>query len=111
MKPSIAASNSSWSGTRRGWLSLFKKKSTAMFSSRLTASAMPYPDTTPFARALVDAAPERLLWGSDWPHVFIKTAMPNDGDLFDVFAKWVPDAAMRQRILVDHPALVYDFPN
>jgi predicted TIM-barrel fold metal-dependent hydrolase len=78
---------------------------------RLTASAMPYPDTTPFARALVDAAPERLLWGSDWPHVFIKTAMPNDGDLFDVFAKWVPDAAMRQRILVDHPALVYDFPN
>jgi len=76
---------------------------------RLTLSAMPYPDTAPFARALVDAAPERLLWGSDWPHVFIRTAMPNDGDLFDVFAQWVPDPAMRKRILVDHPAQVYDF--
>lgn len=78
---------------------------------RLTLSAMPYADVAPFAQALVDAAPERLLWGSDWPHVLIKTAMPNDGDLFDAFSKWVPDAALRQRILVDHPARVYDFEN
>jgi predicted TIM-barrel fold metal-dependent hydrolase len=76
---------------------------------RLTSSQMPYADTTAFAQALVAAAPERLLWGSDWPHVAIKTAMPNDGDLFDTFAKWVPDAATRKRILVDHPAEVYDF--
>jgi predicted TIM-barrel fold metal-dependent hydrolase len=76
---------------------------------RLTLSAMPYPDTAPFAQVLVDAAPERLLWGSDWPHVYIKTAMPDDGDLFDTFAKWVPDAALRKRILVDHPGQVYDF--
>jgi predicted TIM-barrel fold metal-dependent hydrolase len=76
---------------------------------RLTLSAMPYPDVTPFAQALVDAAPERLLWGSDWPHVLIKSAMPNDGDLFDTFSNWVPDAALRRRILVDHPARVYDF--
>jgi 2-pyrone-4,6-dicarboxylate lactonase len=76
---------------------------------RLTLSAMPYPDVAPFAQALVDAAPERLLWGSDWPHVSIKTAMPNDGDLFDAFSQWVPDAALRKRILVDHPARVYDF--
>jgi predicted TIM-barrel fold metal-dependent hydrolase len=76
---------------------------------RLTLSAMPYPDVAPFAQALVDAAPERLLWGSDWPHVLIKSAMPNDGDLFDTFSKWVPDAALRKRILVDHAARVYDF--
>ena len=76
---------------------------------RLTLSEMPYPDTAAFAQALVDAAPGRLLWGSDWPHVLIKTAIPNDGALFDVFSKWVPDAALRQRILVDHPARVYDF--
>jgi predicted TIM-barrel fold metal-dependent hydrolase len=76
---------------------------------RLTLSAMPYSDTAPFAQDLVDSAPERLLWGSDWPHVFIKTAMPNDGDLFNVFSKWVPDAAMRKRILVDNPARLYDF--
>lgn len=76
---------------------------------RLTLSGMPYPDTDAFAQALVEAAPQRLVWGSDWPHVFIKTAMPNDGDLFDLFARWVPDAGLRQRILVDHPARLYDF--
>jgi 2-pyrone-4,6-dicarboxylate lactonase len=71
---------------------------------------MPFPDSDAFAQALVDAAPERLLWGSDWPHVFIRTAMPNDGELLDLFAKWVPDARMRKRILVDNPAKVYGFP-
>lgn len=76
---------------------------------RLTLAAMPYRDTDSSAQALVDAAPDRLLWGSDWPHVFIKTAMPNDGELFDVFAHWVQDAAIRRRILVDHPAKLYDF--
>ena len=77
---------------------------------RLTLSAMPYPDTDAFAQVLVAEAGGRLMWGSDWPHVFIKTAMPNDGDLFDTFARWVPDAALRKRILVDNPARVYDFP-
>jgi predicted TIM-barrel fold metal-dependent hydrolase len=76
---------------------------------RLTLSPMPYPEVVPFAQALVEAAPERLLWGSDWPHVHIRSAMPNDGALFDVFSTWVPDAAMRKRILVDNPGKVYDF--
>ena len=76
---------------------------------RLTLSPMPYADVAPFAQALVEAAPERLLWGSDWPHVYIRTAMPNDGELFDVFAQWVPDAAQRKRILVDNPAKLYDW--
>ncbi len=76
---------------------------------RLTLAAMPYGDTDAFAQTLVEAAPDRLLWGSDWPHVFIKSAMPNDGELFDVFAHWLQDGAMRQRILVDHPAKLYDF--
>jgi predicted TIM-barrel fold metal-dependent hydrolase len=76
---------------------------------RLTRNPMPYPDVEPFARALVDAAPERLLWGSDWPHVHIRTAMPNDGDLFNLFARWVPDSDLRRQVLVDHPAQVYDF--
>lgn len=76
---------------------------------RLTLSAMPYADVDPFAQSLVAHAPDRLLWGSDWPHVFIRSAMPNDGALFDVFARWVPDAAMRERILVGNPAQLYDF--
>jgi len=76
---------------------------------RLTMSAMPYPDTDVFARALVDAAPERLLWGTDWPHVFIKTAMPQDKKLLGLLEHWVPDREMRKRILVEHPAQLYGF--
>jgi predicted TIM-barrel fold metal-dependent hydrolase len=77
---------------------------------RLTLSAPPYPDTDAFARILVDSAPGRLVWGSDWPHVICKTAMPNDGDLADLLVHWVPDAATRHRILVDNAAELYDFP-
>jgi predicted TIM-barrel fold metal-dependent hydrolase len=76
---------------------------------RPTTSAMPYRDTDVFAHALVDAAPERRLWGTDWPHVFIKTAIPEDRKLLALFEHWVPDAAMRQRILVDQPAELYRF--
>ena len=77
---------------------------------RLTPSGLPYDGVDAFAQVLVSEAPSRLLWGSDWPHVAIKTPMPNDGDLFDLFARWVPDAALRRRILVEHPAKLYDFP-
>jgi 2-pyrone-4,6-dicarboxylate lactonase len=76
---------------------------------RLAPGAAPYQDVTPSAQQLVEAAPERLLWGSDWPHTFIKSAMPNDGDLFALFAQWVPDADLRRRILVDNPARLYDY--
>ncbi|RZL41439.1 MAG: amidohydrolase [Variovorax sp.] len=68
----------------------------------------PYASVTPMARALVAANPERLLWGSDWPHVNMNgRAMPNDGDLFDLLADWVPDEAVRRRILVDNPRALY----
>jgi predicted TIM-barrel fold metal-dependent hydrolase len=61
------------------------------------------------ARALAEAAPDRLVWGSDWPHVMVRKPMPNDGALLDLLADWVPDAATRQRILVDNPARLYGF--
>ena len=77
---------------------------------RLTMSEMPYPDVGSTAQILVENAQERLLWGSDWPHTFIKTRMPNDGDLFDLFARWIPDEKVRHRILVSNPARLYDFP-
>lgn len=76
---------------------------------RLTPSAMPYLEVAPFAHALLDVAPGRLLWGSDWPHVYIRSAMPNDGELFDLFARWVRHAGQRKRILVDNPSQLYDF--
>ena len=77
---------------------------------RLTMSAAPYSDVAPFAQALVDAAPERLLWGTDWPHVFIKSAMPGDAMLFELFRRWVPDERQQRRILIDNPARLYSFP-
>ena len=64
---------------------------------------------TPYAHALLDAAPGRVLWGTDWPHVIVKGAMPNDGDLCDLLLDWVPDEAMRRKVLVDNPAKLYDF--
>ena len=76
---------------------------------RLTGTEMPYPDTDDFAFALVDAAPQRLVWGTDWPHVIVKTRMPNDGDIADLLGHWVPDVALRNRILVDNAALLYGF--
>lgn len=69
----------------------------------------PYAATVPLARALFAAAPERCLWGSDWPHVANRRAMPNVGDLLDLLADWLPDAAARSRVLVDNPRRLYGF--
>lgn len=71
--------------------------------------AAPYDDVAPLAHALIDAAPERVLWGSDWPHPIHHGTMPNDGALLDHLESWAPDPAMRQRILVDNPAVLYGF--
>lgn len=69
----------------------------------------PYSDVTPFARALVEQRPDRILWGTDWPHPICPVPMPNDGDLADHLADWVPDEATRRRILVDNPAKLFGF--
>lgn len=69
----------------------------------------PYPNVVPFAQALIEAGPDRVVWGSDWPHVIFDGYMPNDGELLDIVALWAPDAAMRKRILVDNPAALYGF--
>lgn len=69
----------------------------------------PYDDVKPMARALIAAAPERIMWGTDWPHPNKYVANPNDGDLVDAFGDWVGDAAARRRILVDTPAAFYRF--
>lgn len=69
----------------------------------------PYVDALPFARSLVEAAPERCVWGSDWPHVGFWGPMPNVGDLLDVLVDWAPDPAVRNAILVDNPHALYGF--
>jgi predicted TIM-barrel fold metal-dependent hydrolase len=54
-------------------------------------------------------APERCIWGTDWPHPNSLGHMPDDGELVDLIADWAPDPALRQRILVDNPAILYGF--
>ncbi len=76
---------------------------------RTSRDAPPYADITKFAQALVAAVPDRLVWGTDWPHVMLDTAMPNTALFADLLMTWVPDAATRKRILVDNPARLYGF--
>ena len=78
-------------------------------AERLTADGPPpYDDVVPFARRLIETAPDRVLWGTDWPHPNVRH-MPDDGDLVDLLADFAPDEATRQRILVANPQRLYDF--
>ena len=77
-----------------------------------TARIQPgYGDIGAFARALIAAAPDRLVWGSDWPHVNMEPGkpMPQDGALLDKLADWAPDEATRRKILVANPERLYGF--
>jgi D-galactarolactone isomerase len=69
-----------------------------------------YADVSKVAQAYVKAAPERLVWASDWPHPTEKAdSKPDDAVLFDLLADWAPDEAIRNRILVDNPVALYGF--
>ena len=69
-----------------------------------------YADSSAVARAYVKAAPERLVWGSDWPHPTEKDKWPDDALLFDLLTDWAPDEKVRNRILVENAAVLYGFP-
>ena len=70
-----------------------------------------YTDVVPFARALIEAAPDRVIWGTDWPHsnIFVPGKTPNDGDLLDLLSEFAPDESVRHKILVDNPSRLYGF--
>ena len=75
---------------------------------RLSQKFPDYPDARAFHAALLRANPERLLWGTDWPHPQIDAAvMPDDGHLLDLLMDWTPDAATRRRILVETPERLF----
>jgi len=76
---------------------------------RISAVELPYEDVDEAARRLIETAPQRMLWGTDWPHAMKKKKMANDGALADLLERWAPDAATRTRILVDNPAELYGF--
>lgn len=75
-------------------------------------SGLPFADMIPFAQAVIAAAPDRVLWGSDWPHgnTFTPGRTPNEGDLLDILAEIAPDEGVRTRILVDNPSRLFGFP-
>ena len=74
---------------------------------RLTVAGPPYDDVVPFQRHLVEAFPDRVLWGTDWPHPNMKSHKPDDGMLVDHIARIAPTAALRQALLVDNPMRLY----
>ena len=77
---------------------------------RVSNDGPPYADAIPLGRALAEAAPDRAIWGTDWPHVLYKKSwMVNDGDILNLLADYVPDEAARNRILVDNPDALYSF--
>ena len=77
-------------------------------TDRISKQAYPYADAVPFARDLANHAPERVVWGTDWPHPN-HNAVPNDGDLVDLIAEIAPDARTRRLMLVDNPAKLFGF--
>jgi predicted TIM-barrel fold metal-dependent hydrolase len=97
----------------------YVKLSAPYLASKL---APDFPDLDPIARALVDANPDRILWGSNWPHpnsgrgeprrpfgTIIPLRQPDDGHLLNLLPRWVPDASIRRAILVGNPARLFGF--
>lgn len=76
---------------------------------RLSSEPYPHRDMLPMVERVVAARPDRILWGSNWPHPICPVAMPNDGDLVDLIPLWFPDAAAQRRALVVNPDELYGF--
>jgi predicted TIM-barrel fold metal-dependent hydrolase len=87
----------------RTWVKL----SSAYQDSKVGAPS--YADMMGLAQAYVKAAPERMLWGSDWPHPTVKGAKPDDALLLDLLTDWAPEERTRRRILVENPETLYGF--
>jgi 2-pyrone-4,6-dicarboxylate lactonase len=77
---------------------------------RLSGEPFPHRDMLPMIHEVVRRRPDRIIWGSNWPHPIHTGPMPNDGDLVDLIPVWVEDEADRHRLLVDNPAALYGFP-
>lgn len=78
-------------------------------ADRGSLTGPPFADMIAIARSLVEAAPDRTLWGTDWPHPVLSGPMPDDGHLVDLIEELVPDSVTRAKVLVDNPARLYGF--
>lgn len=75
---------------------------------RITRQGPPYADAIPFARKLVETAPDRCVWGTDWPHPHHAGPVPDDGELVDCIAGMAPTEALLTRLMVDNPRRLYE---
>jgi 2-pyrone-4,6-dicarboxylate lactonase len=75
---------------------------------RVSSAGPPFTDAVPFARRIIETAPDRVIWGTDWPHPNVKV-MPNDGDLVDLIPLFAPEAELQDKILVSNPARLFGF--
>jgi predicted TIM-barrel fold metal-dependent hydrolase len=96
----------------RFWVKLCSFDKISSVPSARPDGKLPFLDMVPFARAVIEAAPDRMIWGTDWPHgnTFTPGRTPNEGDLVDLLAVIAPDEAMRTRILVTNPSRLFGFP-
>jgi 2-pyrone-4,6-dicarboxylate lactonase len=76
-------------------------------AERLSETGPPYDDVVPFARTLVERYPDRVLWGTDWPHPNMETHMPDDGMLVDFIPRIATTKELQQKLLVDNPMRLY----
>lgn len=76
---------------------------------KLSRTGAPWDDMVAVGRTLVEHAPDRCVWGSDWPHPLSKKAPPNDGDLLELLYRYVPDPDTRKKVLVENPARLFGF--
>lgn len=92
-------------------LRLLEQGAWAKLCGYRSSTGHPYADVLPMARAIIAAAPDRCVWGTDWPHPSLHAPeeVPDDGHLLDLLAQWAPQEAQRRAILVDNPARLYGF--
>jgi predicted TIM-barrel fold metal-dependent hydrolase len=76
---------------------------------KISQAGAPYDDVVPLARALIDAAPHRCIWASDWPHPVSKKPPPNDADLLELLYRYVRNEDELRRILVTNPAELFGY--
>lgn len=76
---------------------------------RVSSEALPYRDLIPYVNELISIRSDRLVWASDWPHVAFEGQMPNTTDLLDHMLDWIPDEAIRQKVFVKNPEVLYGF--
>ncbi len=95
----------------RFWVKLCSFDKISAVAKAQIADGLPFMDMVPFAQAVLAVAPDRVIWGTDWPHgnTFTPGRTPNEGDLLDILAEIAPDEALRKNILVDNPARLFGF--